>query len=77
MDVKGPDTHPVYRFLRRELPEALGGGGGTGEGVEPGKAKDLPEVLGNRRISPGYPESALGTNALGTNALGTIDPASW
>lgn len=32
MDVNGPNTHPVYQFLKRELPESMSGGGGVGEG---------------------------------------------
>ncbi|PNH02689.1 Phospholipid hydroperoxide glutathione peroxidase 1, chloroplastic [Tetrabaena socialis] len=32
VDVNGPHTHPVYAFLKRELPEAEGGGGGKAPG---------------------------------------------
>ncbi len=28
IDVNGPNMHPVYRFLREQLPEQEGGGGG-------------------------------------------------
>lgn len=34
VDVNGPNTHPVYQFLRRELPESEGGGGGKSAGRE-------------------------------------------
>ncbi len=34
VDVNGPNAHPVYQFLRRELPESEGGGGGKGAGRE-------------------------------------------
>lgn len=32
IDVNGPNTHPVYTFLKRELPVSEGGGGGKGPG---------------------------------------------
>ena len=28
VDVNGPETHPVYRFLKQHLPASQGGGGG-------------------------------------------------
>lgn len=32
VDVNGPNTHAVFKFLKRELPLSEGGGGGQGEG---------------------------------------------
>ncbi|GIL72001.1 hypothetical protein Vretimale_573 [Volvox reticuliferus] len=34
VDVNGPNTHPVYQYLKRELPEWEGGGGGKGPGSD-------------------------------------------
>ncbi|EFJ52333.1 glutathione peroxidase, partial [Volvox carteri f. nagariensis] len=34
VDVNGPNTHPVYQFLKRELPEWEGGGGSKGPGAD-------------------------------------------
>ncbi|KAG2432873.1 hypothetical protein HXX76_008605 [Chlamydomonas incerta] len=34
IDVNGAHTHPVYQFLKRELPASEGGGGGTGTGKD-------------------------------------------
>ncbi len=34
--MNGPETHPIYRFLKQQLPESEGGGGGTGEGKDLG-----------------------------------------
>ena len=31
-DVNGPNAHPVYKWLKRELPAAAGGGGGSEAG---------------------------------------------
>ena len=36
VEVNGPNMHPVYEFLRRELPEDQGGGGGHGVGQDLG-----------------------------------------
>ncbi|MEW5312570.1 MAG: hypothetical protein WDW38_004197 [Sanguina aurantia] len=34
VNVNGPDTHPVFEFLKRELPASEGGGGGSGPGTD-------------------------------------------
>jgi glutathione peroxidase-family protein len=34
VDVNGPHAHPVYQYLKRELPVAEGGGGGHGTGKD-------------------------------------------
>ncbi len=34
VEVNGPHTHPVYAFLKKELPLNEGGGGGTGPGKD-------------------------------------------
>lgn len=34
VDVNGAHTHPVYQFLKRELPVSEGGGGGSGAGKD-------------------------------------------
>ncbi len=34
MDVNGPNTHPVFQYLKRELPEEFGGGGSKGPGKD-------------------------------------------
>eukprot|EP00798_Chlamydomonas_sp_ICE-L_P005651 gene5651-8981_t len=34
LEVNGPNTHPVYQFLKKNLPSQQGGGGGEGPGEE-------------------------------------------
>ena len=36
VDVNGPSTHPVFAFLKKELPESYGGGGGKAPGKDLG-----------------------------------------
>jgi glutathione peroxidase len=50
VSVNGAGAHPVWRYLRRELPEAQGGGGGKADG------RDLPwnfqKILVDQRGRP-------------------------
>ena len=34
VDVNGADAHPVYKFLKRNLPKYWGGGDGKGAGED-------------------------------------------
>lgn len=49
-DVNGPTAHPVFKFLKRELPINQGGGGGTGPGRE--FVWNFQKVLVNRHGQP-------------------------
>ena len=50
VDVNGPNAHPVFQFLRRELPLEQGGGGGTGPGHD--FTWNFQKVLVNRHGQP-------------------------
>lgn len=50
VDVNGVNTHPAYQFLKRELPESEGGGGGKAAGRDLGW--NFQKILVNREGRP-------------------------